>query len=178
MLPLYSSEHVLVSAALLVAALAVFTDLKWRLIPNRLTLPAIIGGLILNLALGGWQGLLLSVLGVVVGVGFFILPFAIGKMGGGDVKLMGALGAILGAHAIISVAIYSALAGGVLAMAVALAHSRFLELYKRVWLLLKRMFLRTSPQTGTLLQKSSLSIPYGVAIATGTLLYVIIGKIV
>src|SRR5438552_573810 len=105
--------------ALLVAALAhaVFADLRRRRISNRITYPAMLAGMVLNAVLGGVPGLSDSALGLLAGLGLFLIPFALGAMGAGDVKLMAAIGAIKGPHFVLAVAVYASLAGGVLAVA-------------------------------------------------------------
>ena len=100
---------------LLFSGLAVIFDLREQRIPNWLNFPATGAGLLLN----GWNGfpsLLDSLYGCGLGIGIFVLPFILGWLGAGDVKLMGALGAILGSAIIPRVAFYSVLAGGLLAL--------------------------------------------------------------
>ena len=48
--------------------LAVFSDLRWRKIPNCLTLPAIALGLLLNFLGNSWNGLLFSFIGFLIGI--------------------------------------------------------------------------------------------------------------
>ncbi len=71
-------------------------DLKWYLILDKVTIPAIITALIFNLILGfSWQSLLLA---LVVGFGFFGLQFALSKgkwIGGGDLRLGALMGLML-----------------------------------------------------------------------------------
>src|ERR1043166_490256 len=96
--------------------LAAGFDLRERRIPNWLVLVALTGGSVLNF----WQGLpqlLSSLEGFGLGVGIFLIPFALGWLGAGDVKLLGAVGAVLGAHWLPRVIFYSALVGGVFALA-------------------------------------------------------------
>jgi prepilin peptidase CpaA len=69
-------------------------------------------------------------------VAFFFLPFALGGMGGGDVKLMGALGAWLGAASVVWVALYAGMAGGVLALALAAYRGYLGTALRNLWLLL------------------------------------------
>ncbi len=174
----FTTDSMMLAGATMLAALAVYTDLRWRIIPNRLTLPAIALGLALGFLGSGWHGLLMSGLGFLTGMALLILPFAVGKMGGGDVKLMGALGAWLGCYAVLNVALYSALAGGVLAILVAVKRKRLGVTIRNVWLLLKCIFLFRSPETGCVLFERSIAIPYGLAIGGGVLCLAALGKIV
>ncbi len=103
-------------AALLVWAL--YTDLTRRIIPNRLILVGIVAGFLLNAILQGPQaGLLFSVQGLLLGVGLLFIPFALGGLGAGDVKLLGLVGALKGAGFVFHVFIAAALLGGILSLA-------------------------------------------------------------
>jgi prepilin peptidase CpaA len=95
---------------------AVVTDLKSRRISNRLTYPAAALGLAIHTATGGWGGLATSALGLLLGLGLLLLPFYLGAMGGGDVKLLAAIGALQGPQFVLMTAVYAGLAGGVLAL--------------------------------------------------------------
>ncbi|HPZ64409.1 MAG TPA: prepilin peptidase, partial [Bacillota bacterium] len=75
---------------------AVYFDLTRRRIPNYLTIPAMVWGLLSYAVDSGWTGLWESLLGLLAGIGIFVIPFLLGGMGGGDVKLMGAIGALTG----------------------------------------------------------------------------------
>jgi prepilin peptidase CpaA len=103
---------------LLVAALgyAVFTDMRSRRIGNTLTYAAALLGLAIHTATGGWSGAATSTLGWLVGCGLLLVPYLRGAMGGGDVKLLAAIGALQGPWFVLLTAIYAGLAGGVLAV--------------------------------------------------------------
>ena len=103
------------------AAIACGWDLRTRRIPQILTLGGAAAGLAFHLFAGGWSGGLGSFAGWFVGIVIFLAPFALGGLGAGDVKLLGALGAWLGATQVIWLALYAGVAGGVMALLVALA---------------------------------------------------------
>ncbi len=157
--------------------LAVYTDIRWRIISNKLTLPAIALGLILNFACNGWQGLLGSLIGLAAGLGLMLIPFRFGQMGAGDVKLMGALGALLGGTPVLNIFFYSAIAGGILAIIAIMLKGEFRSTMIKLWLLLKLGFLYKAPSAGAQPAKS-ISIPYGAAIGAGAICFLIFGKIV
>jgi prepilin peptidase CpaA len=109
-------------AALSTAVVACGCDLRTRRIPNVLTFGAAVSGFAYHAVTGGAAGLGDSALGWLVGALVFIVPFALRGLGGGDVKLLAALGAWIGPGSAIWLALYTGVAGGVLAIAIALAH--------------------------------------------------------
>ena len=122
--------------SLTIASIACATDLRTRRIPNVLTFGAALAGLLYQLATGGIDGLGHAALGWLVGVVFFILPFALGGLGGGDVKLLGALGAWLGPGDAVWLALYTGAAGGALAIVVSLANGYLRTAIQNIRLLL------------------------------------------
>jgi prepilin peptidase CpaA len=102
---------------------AVFTDVRTRRIPNWLT-GAIVGAAF-GLAFGGGPVTpMRALLGLVVGLALMLPGHVIGATGAGDVKLMAAVGAVVGPDVIFRAFLYSAVAGGVLAVVVALRRGR------------------------------------------------------
>ena len=79
-----------------VLAVATFTDMRSRRIPNWLVLPFLPAGIAVSVWLHGWQGLGQSLAGFGLGAGIFGLLFCLGGMGMGDVKLCAAIGAWIG----------------------------------------------------------------------------------
>jgi prepilin peptidase CpaA len=82
---------------------AAVVDVRSRKIPNWLTVPAFLAGVVFHTIHSGWHGLGLSLGGFVTGFALLLVLMAIGGGGGGDVKLMGALGAWLGCKAFLAV---------------------------------------------------------------------------
>jgi prepilin peptidase CpaA len=101
------------------ALFACVTDLRSRRIPNVLTFGAAIAAVALHAFVTGTSGLVFSTTGWLVGAALFFPFFALGGLGGGDVKLLAAIGACLGGPAVLVVGMYSAVAGGILAAVVA-----------------------------------------------------------
>lgn len=102
-----------------VALVAVAWDLATRRIPNVLTFGAAFAALVAHAYIGGWNGAGMAAAGWVAGVTLFFPVFALGGMGAGDVKLLGAVGAWLGPVAAVWVALYSGIAGGLIGLIVA-----------------------------------------------------------
>jgi prepilin peptidase CpaA len=106
--------------ALGVAVAAAGWDVATRRIPNALTFGAALAAFAAHAWTGGWPGAAQALAGWAAGVALFFPVFALGGMGAGDVKLLGAVGAWLGPLAAVWVALYSGIAGGVLGVIVAL----------------------------------------------------------
>jgi prepilin peptidase CpaA len=126
--------------ALAVAAIACVWDLRCRRIPNVLTLGAAVAAVGFHAVVGGIDGGVTSAAGWLVGVALLFLPFALGGMGGGDVKLLGALGAWVGPADAVWLALYTGVAGGVLAILIAAMRGYLAQAVGNIWSLL--MFWR------------------------------------
>ena len=175
---LYHIDSLIVATAVTLTLLAMHSDYRQRIIPNYLTLPAIAIGFLLNAANNGWHGVLISFLGFLLGVGLMFLPFILGRMGGGDVKFMGALGALFGAFPVLNIFLFTSLAGGLFAIIVALLNQRLLATLKNVWILVSSILIYRCPAWKSDILKTSIHIPYGFAIGAGTFCYLLIGNIV
>ncbi|MBI4116014.1 MAG: prepilin peptidase [Candidatus Omnitrophica bacterium] len=101
-----------------VLGLAVACALDWRFkkLPNWLTFSIALSGFIFHMMRGGLPAFMQSILGFMVGIACLYLPFLLGGVGGGDVKLLGAIGAYVGPVVVIQVFLVSAVIGGVLSM--------------------------------------------------------------
>lgn len=138
---------------LVIVCLAAWQDCSKGLINNALTYGGILAGL--GLALVGLSvGFASAFFGLVSAGGFFLILWFSGVMGGGDVKLMGAVGALLGWPMVLEAILWTAVAGGVLAV---------------VFLLWKRMpAVAVEGEVSTNIPRRKQRIPYAVAIAAGT----------
>jgi prepilin peptidase CpaA len=150
---------------------AVIMDLRWQKIPNWLTFPAMTSGVVYSIILYGLKGLLFSILGLILGMGFFLIPYLIGGMGAGDVKLMGALGTFLGAENVFWACIFSFVFGGFYGICHLIYKRKTKSYLRRYGVMVKTFF-----STGNLsylspsIEEKSQKISYGVAIAGGTIL--------
>ncbi|WP_249869048.1 A24 family peptidase [Oceanobacillus saliphilus] len=157
-------------ALILILTISVITDLKSRKILNIITLPAIVVALIYHCLTAGFEGFAFSGLGFLVGLGLLFIPFIMGGIGAGDVKLLAAIGAWKGTMFILYTGIYAAIIGGLIALVILIKK-------KQLGLTIKSMLFSLFFLKGTKgsLQISSnddqsVSIPYAIPIALGTLL--------
>jgi prepilin peptidase CpaA len=102
-------------AAAVFVSFACLTDGLWRRVPNLLTVTFLAAGLAWGLVAGGAAGGTVALAGAAVGFGLFLLPYVVGWVGGGDIKLMAGLGAFLGPGPVLAASLYGALAGGAVA---------------------------------------------------------------
>lgn len=103
-----------------VLAVATFTDLRSRRIPNWLVLPFLVAGLVVPAWLHGWHGFGQSMEGFGLGAAVFGVLSWIGGMGMGDVKLVAAIGAWIGPQQLVFAMVITAMAGGLIALAAAI----------------------------------------------------------
>jgi prepilin peptidase CpaA len=115
---------------------ACVTDLRSRRIPNVLTFGAAGAALVYAFGVAGWSGVASSALGWLVGAAVFFIPFALGGLGAGDVKLLAAMGAWVGPANAVWLGLYTGVAGGVMALAVALGTGYLRQAFSNLSLLL------------------------------------------
>ncbi|OGV45649.1 MAG: hypothetical protein A2X46_14890 [Lentisphaerae bacterium GWF2_57_35] len=149
-----------------VITIAVYTELKNKRIPNWIALLGILAGLAIGYLPGGIS-LRASFAGLAAGFGLLFIFYVFGGIGGGDVKLMGAIGALVGYPLILPVVFYTAIVGGFMAIMLLIWKGRF-------WQVLS-LFRRKSEQTAAPEPREPLTIPYGVAIAAGCVMALFMG---
>ena len=157
--------------ALVLAGTAAVVDVKERRVPNLLTF----GGAALAVAYHSWaggiSGLAFSGAGWATGLILFLPLFLLRGLGAGDVKLLAAVGACLGPAVTLRVALYSVLAGGLLAVAVAARHRYLRQAGRNLMAMLgvwRAEGLKPVPGV-TLEDTAGPRLAYAIAIAAGTL---------
>lgn len=110
-LPLQTALIFAVTAIACVAAAVI--DVRSHRIPNRITFPAMLLLVVLHGVFSGWSGVADSALGLVGGLLILLVPHLFGVLGAGDVKLMAVVGAGLGSTSLLTVFLFTSLAGGV-----------------------------------------------------------------
>lgn len=104
--------------------LAAFVDIRTRRIPNAVTAPMSALGIALAALGSDDQSLGAAVLGLALGLLLMLPGYALGATGAGDVKLLAAVGALLGPAGVVVAFVWTAIAGGGLAVATALYRRR------------------------------------------------------
>lgn len=159
------------------AAASVWFDVRERRLPNRLTVGALTAALLLR-AVGGLPELGSGIAAAAIGF-FLALPFfAVGGLGGGDVKLMAAVGGFLGLNSLPVALAVTALTGGVMAAVAALRRRALGRTLANLWMIVNEAGSKAASgwrQSGgsagraTIHSAEAITIPYGVAIAVGGL---------
>jgi prepilin peptidase CpaA len=156
--------------AVVVALAGAFSDVRSARIPNELTYTAIMAAIMLRTVLLGLFGLKSCGLGILIAGGFFAVLFVLGAMGGGDLKMMTAIGAWVGGTHILTVLIAIGLAGGVLAITSAIFNRNTIQTVRNAARLIAYRFtsgLQPHPEMNVQAHGSR-RIPFGLAIAIGT----------
>ncbi len=168
----YVNVSTLILLVALIAASA--TDIAHRRVPNIITLPLSAFGLLYHLYISGMSGLLFSISGMLAGFGLLILFYLMGGMGAGDVKLLAAVGSVLGPVNVFHAFVYAALLGGLYAIFVLYRHSVLRTSLERC-VSAPVDFLRTGQWfwSPTPAEKKLPRLCYAVAISLGTGLYVL-----
>jgi prepilin peptidase CpaA len=155
---------------ILILVISIITDLRDRKILNIVTLPAILTACIYHFFTSGLEGFYFSGQGFLVGLGLLIIPFLMGGIGAGDVKLLAAVGAWKGTFFIFYTGIYAGIVGGLIALFILLKRRQLISTLRRM--LFSVIFLISAK--GYLLNKDdeqgAISIPYAIPIALGACL--------
>ena len=155
----------------------------WKLkVPNWLTFPFVLSGLAYHFITHGTGGLVASLLGCGFGLGLLLIPYIIGGMGAGDVKLFAGVGAWMGASVTFGAFLISTVVGGVLAVAMV----GYRGLRARDWGVVFKHLDRfkmvateivTTPNPNHLAElaaarkPTAMLLPYGIPLAIGTVAY-------
>jgi prepilin peptidase CpaA len=170
-------------------AWAVASDVRSRRIPNKLVVLGLLAGLTLQAAVTpgaglfsepfGALGLLKASAGMVLGLVLLLPMYALGAMGAGDVKLMAMLGAFLGPLDILGAGLSSVLAGGLLALLVALFQGSLRKVTGNVKVMVLGSVLRGMSGGSARIDAplaATGQLPYAVAIAAGTVSYLLLTR--
>lgn len=171
---------------LLLLLIAAWCDIRSRRIPNAVVFPGAVVGVLSNAMLPqemGGLGVLDSLAGLGVGLVLLLPLYLLRAMGAGDVKLMAMTGAFLGARGATGALLCVLLAGGVLALGVAWHQGKLRRLVDNLKMMLFIGAVGGSmwslPVVGNHPDSAAESVgklPYGVAIAAGTMVYLLLAR--
>ncbi|MFA6449616.1 MAG: A24 family peptidase [bacterium] len=154
--------------AFLAASLA--SDLRFKIIPNSLNISAIVAGMALNVYFSGYSGLSASASGAALGAGLLLIPYIMGGIGGGDLKMLAAVGAFNGSAFVFVAFIGAALSGGLIALFIAVSRGSGRETLSRIKMIFTLLAHRINPsELYNKEQDAKRVFPYAGAIAAGTL---------
>jgi len=177
--PAVDTGHLASLATLAIILISsVYTEFREKRIPNEITVPGmLIGVLVGYLPIG--ISLQESLMGLTAGFGFMFIFYMFGGLGGGDVKLMGAVGALIGSKLIASAIVFTGLIGGAMAMFYLIWNGTFWRGFFSSVLMLGSWKRRALPdngesekeKAGEVEEEPELgTIPYGIAIVVGSAL--------
>lgn len=148
--------------------ICLITDLNKRKMYNVVLFPALFFALGYHLAVGGWFELGQSLLGFLAGLCILFIPFTLGGMGAGDVKLLAVIGAIKGPLFIFYTALGMALAGGIISLIILIYKRQLINLFGRLLSGIKLLFATGGKVVAFDLNREKIMFPYGLAIVAGT----------
>lgn len=152
-----------------VMAGALFWDLTQRRIPNALVVSGLVLGAAIRFMVGA-PSLLAGLLGAVIALALTFPLFALRAMGAGDVKLFAVSGMFLGVTGFFAALLVSGVAGGVIGLFAAVRSGVILPVLLRTRDLgLNAVTFGRAGERVTLDSPHALTIPYGAAIALGSL---------
>lgn len=157
---------------------AAIIDVKTHRIPNWLIVTAVMSLLANHIALRGLSGFQFGLYGTILGMGLLIIPYLFGWMGAGDVKLLSAVGCAVGAKDVVLAFLFSAILGGLFALILLKKHRGELGvnslLISKYNAMLSFFYAKPYRPYAEGKPLSEVKLPYGVAIACGTGLFIIL----
>jgi prepilin peptidase CpaA len=174
---LYSAppEKVLMVLLALLIAAAVY-DIRYRKIPNWLTLGGILLGFAINFGIGPPEGgFVFALQGFATGFGIYMFLYVLRAMGAGDVKLMGAVGALVGWERWFGIFLVTAIVGGLMAIVLVAARGRLKRTFFNVGFILSEMRHGRPAYVGKeeldVHSPKAVGLPHGAVIAIATIFF-------
>jgi prepilin peptidase CpaA len=162
---------------LAMAVIAAVWDLRYRRIPNWLTLPGIIVGFALNGILFGLEGLKFAGTGMLVGFGIYFMLFLLHAMGAGDAKFMGAVGSLAGMSLWFKIFLVAVILGAIGGVVLALSRGRLMRTFHNIGYIMSEIGHGRPPHVRReevdVKSEKALRMPHGAAIAAG--IFIIVG---
>ena len=157
---------------LILLFLALLSDLRTYKIKNSITYAFMFVGLTANATMKGFEGIIFSLNGIMLPAVCLLILYIMKIIGAGDVKLLSAIGAIMGAGFAFHASVFSFLCGGVIASVIMLRRHNGAERFRYLILYIKNCLL-----SGLLLQYADFKdkqaggrFHFSIAVAAGTVL--------
>jgi len=164
-----------VKVVCLILIVAAYIDGKELRVPNWITFPMVLAGLIYSTCLGGWEGLGAGLLGMTVGLLTLLPLYSVGGMGAGDVKLMAGIGAWLGATVTWNAFVATVIVGAIMAICMVLYRKAWDKHYGQFLLILGEFANIKDPgklsEIAAERKPRMLLLPYGIPICVGSIGY-------
>ena len=154
---------------------AAYIDGKQLRVPNWMTFPMVLAGLVYNSWAGGWVGFEMAFSGMLVGLLCLLPLYAVGGMGAGDVKLMAGIGAWVGGWITFYAFAVSTVVGAFMAVWMAYRQGRLAHHYANFQMILAEwLHVKNPRELATIAAErkhTMLLLPYGIPICIGTIAY-------
>lgn len=160
---------------ILVLLISCYTDLRRQIILNCVVFPSLLLAFGYYAFTAGLAGVMASLSGFFLGLSLFILPYLLGGMGAGDVKLLAVVGAFKGAEFVFFCFLATSLAGGLISLVLLVRRRQLLRTLGLLGQTLRlacisRLTVWNLPRLDDDTLDTPPSLPYGVAIACGSLI--------
>ena len=158
--------------AALLALIAGYTDWRWRRIPNWLTVPGLILGVVSNSLAWGWSGARNSLLGAALGLALLLPLVLVRSLGAGDWKLVGAIGAFVGWRSLLTVLAAAVIVNGLIVLGMIIQKRRIGRTLRNMFRLLASFLSLHLPENDlTLDNPDAVKVPFGVSAAIAVVLF-------
>ncbi|MBD3675531.1 MAG: prepilin peptidase [Planctomycetaceae bacterium] len=154
---------------------AAWIDGRELRVPNWITFPMVLTGLLYNTIDGGVSGLGMGLLGMVTGLLCLLPLYSVGGMGAGDVKLMAGMGAWLGWQITLSAFVVSVFVGAFMAVVMVIRKRAFEKHSTNFLMILNEWIAVKNPaklsQIAAERKPTMMLLPYGIPICIGSIGY-------
>jgi prepilin peptidase CpaA len=159
---------------------AAIYDVRYRRIPNWVSVGGVVLGILINTLIGEpGGGILFSLAGLGVSFGIYMVLYILRAMGAGDVKLMAAVGALVGWKAWFGVFFTTAIVGGLMALMLVLVRGRLKRTLWNVGFIVSEMGHGRPAYVGKeeldVRSPKAVGLPHGAIIAISTIFFLAIG---